>query len=154
MDWRFEYKEQIARDAFTDCKMDDVILITTIRGVWWPEQETRPCNLLMTRPFIEAGLTEQEGRSLISDIKNDYIDRMSSIPDRSGSVWLSESNMDGTQGEAFICVSAVDIPAWRYIHQARKDATLEAEAQVRRQRWRPNTRAELEIKLKLSGGNQ
>jgi HK97 family phage prohead protease len=155
-----EYKEQIARDAFTDCKMDDVIFNYNHSGRVMARTRNKTLQLTVDDEglFIRARLDgTEEGRSLYSDIKNGYIDRMS-FRFQIGQEAYDYQNRTWTvlRVKRLYDVSAVDIPAYDDTSiEARKDAALEAEAQVQRQKVETElARRRLEIKLKLSGGNQ
>ena len=155
-----EYKEQIARDAFTDCKMDDVIFNYNHSGRVMARTRNKTLQLTVDDEglFIRARLDgTEEGRSLYSDIKNGYIDRMS-FRFQIGQEAYDYQNRTWTvlRVKRLYDVSAVDIPAYDDTSiEARKDAALEAEAQVQRQKVETElARRRLELKLKLSGGNQ
>jgi HK97 family phage prohead protease len=155
-----EYKEQIASDAFTDCKMDDVIFNYNHSGRVMARTRNKTLQLTVDDEglFIRARLDgTEEGRSLYSDIKNGYIDRMS-FRFQIGQEAYDYQNRTWTvlRVKRLYDVSAVDIPAYDDTSiEARKDAALEAEAQVQRQKVETElARRRLEIKLKLSGGNQ
>ena len=101
-----EYKEQIASDAFTDCKMDDVIFNYNHTGRVMARTRNKTLQLAVDDNglFIRARLDgTEEGRSLYNDIQNGYIDRMSfRFPDSTGGIRLPEPSMDGSESQAFI----------------------------------------------------
>ena len=75
-----EYKEQIASDAFSEAKMDDVIFNYNHSGRVMARTRNKTLQLAVDDEglFIRARLDgTEEGRSLYNDIKNGYIDRMS-----------------------------------------------------------------------------
>jgi HK97 family phage prohead protease len=75
-----EYKEQIARDAFKEAKMDDVIFNYNHSGRVMARTRNKTLQIAVDDSglFIRARLDgTEEGRSLYSDIQNGYIYRMS-----------------------------------------------------------------------------
>jgi len=155
-----EYKEQIARDAFIDTKMDDVIFNYNHSGKVMARTRNKTLQLAVddTGLFIRARLDgTEEGRRLYDEISKGYIDRMS-FQFTIGQEAYDYQNRTWTvlRVKRLYDVSAVDIPAYDDTSiEARKDAALEAEAQVQRQKVETElARRRLEIKLKLSGGNQ
>ena len=149
-----EYKEQIARDAFSECKMDDVIFNYNHSGrvMARTRNKTLQLNIDDTGLFIRARLDgTEEGRSLYSDIQNGYIDRMSfrfSI----GQEAYDYQNHQWTvlRVKRLYDVSAVDIPA--YEDTAIEARRADAEAVAREHQHKVDTelaRKRLEIKLKL-----
>ena len=75
-----EYKEQICRGAFDDCKMDDVIFNYNHSGRVYARTRNKTLQLSIDDDglFIRARLDgTEEGRKLYDDIKGGYIDRMS-----------------------------------------------------------------------------
>ena len=154
-----EYKEQIASDAFTDAKMDDVIFNYNHEGRVMARTRNKTLQVSVDSEglFIRARLDgTEEGRSLYSDIQNGYIDRMSfrfkvaqeayDYPNHTWTVLRVKRLYD---------VSAVDIPAYDDTSiEARK---ADAEAVAREHQHKVDTelaRRKLELKLKLSGGNE
>jgi len=154
-----EYKEQIASDAFTDCKMDDVIFNYNHSGRVMARTRNKTLQLTVDDSglFIRARLDgTEEGRSLYNDIQNGYIDRMS-FRFQIGQEAYDYQNRTWTvlRVKRLYDVSAVDIPAYDDTSiEARK---ADAEAVAREHQHKVDTelaRQRLEIKLKLNGGNQ
>lgn len=154
-----EYKEQIARDAFTECKMDDVIFNYNHSGRVMARTRNKTLQLAVDDNglFIRARLDgTEEGRSLYNDIQNGYIDRMS-FRFQIGQEAYDYQNRTWTvlRVKRLYDVSAVDIPAYDDTSiEARK---ADAEAVAREHQHKVETelaRQRLELKLKLSGGNQ
>ena len=153
-----EYKEQIASDAFTDAKMEDVIFNYNHAGRVMARTRNKTLQLAADDSglFIRARLDgTEEGRSLYSDIQNGYIDRMSfrftigqEAYDYQNRMWTV------LRVKRLYDVSAVDIPAYDDTSiEARKDAALEADAQAQRHTAEVElARRRLELKLKISGG--
>lgn len=153
-----EYKEQIARDAFTDCKMDDVIFNYNHSGRVMARTRNKTLQLAVDDSglFIRARLDgTEEGRSLYSDIQNGYIDRMS-FRFQIGQEAYDYQNHQWTvlRVKRLYDVSAVDIPAYDDTSiEARK---ADAEAAAREHQQKVDTelvRRRLELKLRC-GGNQ
>lgn len=153
-----EYKEQIASDAFTDCKMEDVIFNYNHQGRVMARTRNKTLQLAVDSDglFVRARLDgTEEGRSLYSDIQNGYIDRMS-FRFQIGQEAYDYQNRTWTvlRVKRLYDVSAVDIPAYDDTSiEARK---ADAEAVAREHQQKVDTeiaRQRLEIKLKLNGGN-
>lgn len=154
-----EYKEQIASDAFSEAKMDDVIFNYNHSGRVMARTRNKTLQLAVDDNglFIRARLDgTEEGRSLYNDIQNGYIDRMS-FRFTIGQEAYDYQNRTWTvlRVKRLYDVSAVDIPAYDDTSiEARK---ADAEAVAREHQHKVDTelaRRRLEIKLKLSGGNQ
>lgn len=134
-----EYREQIAAEAFTETKMDDVIFNYNHTGRVYARTRN---NTLQIRTddhglYIVADLSgTEEGRTLYSDIKGGYIDRMSF------QFTVQEEAYDNVEHmwtvkkvKRLYDVSAVSIPAYDdTVIEARKNFLLEADAQKRRER--------------------
>jgi len=153
-----EYKEQIARDAFTDCKMDDVIFNYNHSGRVMARTRNNTLQLTVDDNglFIRARLDgTEEGRSLYNDIEKGYIDRMSFRFKIAQEAYDYQNHMwTVLRIKRLYDVSAVDIPACDDTSiEARK---ADAEAVAREHQRKVETelaRRRLELKLKLSGGN-
>lgn len=155
-----EYKEQIASDAFTDCKMEDVIFNYNHSGRVMARTRNKTLQLAIDDSglFIRARLDGTvEGRTLYDDIQNGYIDRMS-FRFVIGQEAFDYQNRQWTvlRVKRLYDVSAVDIPAYDDTSiEARKDAALEADAQAQRQAAvAALAKRKLELKLKLTGGTK
>lgn len=149
-----EYKEQIASDAFSEAKMDDVIFNFNHSGrvMARTRNKTLQVNVDTSGLFIRARLDgTDEGRSLYSDIQNGYIDRMS-FRFTIGSEAYDYQNRTWTvlRVKRLYDVSAVDIPAYDDTSiEARK---ADAEAVAREHQHKADaelTRKKLILKLKL-----
>lgn len=152
-----EYKEQVARDAFTDCQMDDVIFNYNHSGKVMARTRNKTLQLALDDNglFIRARLDgTEEGRRLYEEIKGGYIDRMSfqfTVREEA----FDQGNHQWTilRVKRLYDVSAVDIPAYDDTSiSARKAALLEADAQKLQQEAAEAalSRARLEAKLKLT----
>jgi hypothetical protein len=153
-----EYKEQVASDAFTEAKMDDVIFNYNHSGRVMARTRNKTLQLAVDENglFIRARLDgTEEGNSLYRDIQNGYVDRMSyrytvgaEAYDRENRMWTL------LRVKRLYDVSAVDIPAYDDTSiEARK---TDAEAVAREHQRKVDTelaRRRLELKIKLSGGN-
>ena len=154
-----EYKEQIASDAFTDCKMDDVIFNYNHTGRVMARTRNKTLQLAVDDNglFIRARLDgTEEGRSLYNDIQNGYIDRMSFRFQIAQEAYDYQNHQwTVLRVKRLYDVSAVDIPAYDDTSiEARK---ADAEAVAREHQHKVDTelaRQRLELKLKLNGGNQ
>jgi HK97 family phage prohead protease len=154
-----EYKEQIARDAFTECKMDDVIFNYNHSGRVMARTRNKTLQLAVDDNglFIRARLDgTEEGRSLYNDIQNGYIDRMSFRFQIAQEAYDYQNHQwTVLRVKRLYDVSAVDIPAYDDTSiEARK---ADAEAVAREHQHKVDTelaRQRLELKLKLNGGNQ
>ncbi len=130
-----EYKEQIARDAFESCKMDDVIFNYNHSGRVMARTRNKTLQLSIDDNglYVRARLDgTAEGRSLYNDIAGGYIDRMSfrftigkESYDREARMWTIE------RVKRLYDVSAVDIPAYDDTSIAARRAVAEAEARER-----------------------
>ena len=151
-----EYSEQIASDAFSEAKMDDVIFNFNHGGRVMARTRNKTLQLAVDNDglFIRARLDgTAEGRSLHSDIRNGYIDRMSfrfTIAQEA----FDYKNRQWTvlRVKRLYDVSAVDIPAYDDTSiEARK---ADAEAVARQHQQKVDTelaRRRLEIKIKCGG---
>jgi HK97 family phage prohead protease len=148
-----EYKEQIASDAFTDCKMDDVIFNYNHSGKVMARTRNKTLQLSVDDKglFIRARLDgTEEGRRFYDEIAKGYIDRMSfrftigqEAYDYQNRMWTI------LRIKRLYDVSAVDIPAYEDTSIEARKAAAEAEARERRQ----SAEAELlrqRLKLKLN----
>jgi len=152
-----EYFEQISRDAFADCKMDDVIFNYNHSGKVMARTRNKTLQLAVDNDglFIRARLDgTEEGRTLYDEISKGYIDRMS-FRFTVGSEAFDYQNHMWTvlRIKRLYDVSAVDIPAYEDTSiDARK---ADAEAVAREYRHKVDTelaRRKLELKLKITGG--
>lgn len=149
-----EYKEQVASDAFSEAKMDDVIFNYNHGGRVMARTRNKTLQLAVDENglFIRARLDgTEEGRSLYQDIQNGYIDRMSyrytvksEAYDQENRTWTL------LRVKRLYDVSAVDIPAYEDTSiEARK---ADAEAVARESQRKVDTelaRQRLAIKLKI-----
>jgi len=149
-----EYKEQVASDAFTEAKMDDVIFNYNHGGRVMARTRNKTLQLAVDENglFIRARLDgTEEGRSLYQDIQNGYIDRMSYRYTVAAEAYDNE-NRTWTllRVKRLYDVSAVDIPAYEDTSiEARK---ADAEAVARESQRKVDTelaRQRLAIKLKI-----
>lgn len=152
-----EYKEQVSRDAFTDCQMDDVIFNYNHSGKVMARTRNKTLQLALDDNglFIRARLDgTEEGRRLYEEIQGGYIDRMSfQFTVREEAYDQENHQWTILRIKRLYDVSAVDIPAYDDTSiSARKAALLEADAQKRQQEAADAalSRARLEAKLKLS----
>jgi HK97 family phage prohead protease len=149
-----EYKEQIASDAFTDCKMDDVIFNYNHSGRVMARTRNKTLQLAVDDGglFIRARLDgTEEGRSLYRDIQNGYIDRMS-FRFTIGQEAYDYQNRTWTvlRVKRLYDVSAVDIPAYDDTSIEARKAAAEADARERQRKAEAELmRQKLIIKLKL-----
>lgn len=152
-----EYKEQIARDAFTNTKMDDVIFNYNHSGRVMARTRNKTLQLTVDENgvFVRARLDgTEEGRSLYADIQNGYVDRMSfRFNIAQGGETFADNMWTVNDVKRLYDVSAVDIPAYDDTSiEARK---ADAEAVARQHQQEVDTalaRQRLEIKFKLLGG--
>lgn len=111
-----EYKEQIAKDAFTDCKMDDVIFNYNHSGKVMARTRNKTLSLSIDEKglFIRARLDgTEEGRRLYDEISKGYIDRMSFQFTISQEAYDNANHMwTVLRIKRLYDVSAVDIPAY------------------------------------------
>jgi HK97 family phage prohead protease len=149
-----EYKEQIARDAFTDTKMDDVIFNYNHSGRVMARTRNNTLQLFVDDEglFIRARLDgTEEGRSLYNDIQNGYIDRMS-FRFTIGQEAYDYQNRTWTvlRVKRLYDVSAVDIPAYDDTSIAARKADAEAVAREHQRKADAELmRQKLILKLKL-----
>ena len=149
-----EYKEQIARDAFSDCKMEDVIFNYNHGGkvIARTRNKTLQLSIDDTGLFIRARLDgTEEGRRLHDEISKGYIDRMSFRFTISEESYDRENHMwTVLRAKRLYDVSAVDIPAYDDTSiEARK---ADAEAVAREHQKSVDTellRQRLKLKLSL-----
>jgi HK97 family phage prohead protease len=111
-----EYSEQISRDAFTDCKMEDVIFNYNHGGKVMARTRNKTLQLAAddTGLFIRARLDgTDEGRRLYDEISKGYIDRMSFRFTIGSEAYDYEHRMWSVlRVKRLYDVSAVDIPAY------------------------------------------
>lgn len=151
-----EYKEQIARDAFTECKMDDVIFNYNHSGRVMARTRNKTLQLAVDDNglFIRARLDgTEEGRSLYNDIQNGYIDRMSFRFQIAQEAYDYQNHQwTVLRVKRLYDVSAVDIPAYDDTSiEARK---ADAEAVAREHQHKVETelaRRRLELRLRIGG---
>lgn len=151
-----EYKEQIASDAFTDCKMDDVIFNYNHTGRVMARTRNKTLQLAVDDNglFIRARLDgTEEGRSLYNDIQNGYIDRMSFRFQIAQEAYDYQNHQwTVLRVKRLYDVSAVDIPAYDDTSiEARK---ADAEAVAREHQHKVETelaRRRLELRLRIGG---
>lgn len=151
-----EYKEQIARDAFTECKMDDVIFNYNHSGRVMARTRNKTLQLAVDDNglFIRARLDgTEEGRSLYNDIQNGYIDRMSFRFQIAQDAYDYQNHQwTVLRVKRLYDVSAVDIPAYDDTSiEARK---ADAEAVAREHQHKVETelaRRRLELRLRIGG---
>ncbi len=152
-----EYKEQIANDAFTDCKMEDVIFNYNHSGKVMARTRNKTLQLAVDNDglFVRARLDgTEEGRKLYDEISKGYIDRMSFQFTIGQEAYDFENRMwTVLRVKRLYDVSAVDIPAYDDTSiEARK---ADAEAVARQHQQKVDTelaRQRLALKLKLNGG--
>lgn len=151
-----EYKEQITRDAFTECKMDDVIFNYNHSGRVMARTRNKTLQLAVDDNglFIRARLDgTEEGRSLYNDIQNGYIDRMSFRFQIAQEAYDYQNHQwTVLRVKRLYDVSAVDIPAYDDTSiEARK---ADAEAVAREHQHKVETelaRRRLELRLRIGG---
>lgn len=152
-----EYREQIAADAFTDCKMDDIIFNYNHAGKVMARTRNKTLQVSVdgTGVFIRARLDgTEEGRRLYDEISKGYIDRMSFQFTVGQQAYDYENRMwTILRVKRLYDVSAVDIPAYDDTSiEARK---ADAEAVARQHQHKADTelaRKRLAIKLRISEG--
>ena len=150
----FEYKEQIASDAFTEAKMDDVIFNYNHSGRVMARTRNKTLQLAVDDNglFIRARLDgTEEGRSLYDDVQNGYIDRMS-FRFQIAQEAYDYQNRQWTvlRVKKLYDVSAVDIPAYDDTSIEARKADAEAVARENQQKVDAELmRQRLELKLKL-----
>jgi uncharacterized protein len=149
-----EYKEQIASDAFTEAKMEDVIFNYNHSGRVMARTRNKTLQLAVDDSglFIRARLDgTEEGRSLYNDIQNGYIDRMSfrftigqEAYDYQNRMWTV------LRVKRLYDVSAVDIPAYDDTSIEARKADAEAVAREHQRKAEAELmRQKLILKLKL-----
>jgi len=150
-----EYKEQIARSAFANAKMDDCFMNYNHQGKVMARTRNKTLQLFADEQglFIRARLDgTEEGRKLYEEIRGGYIDKMSfafSIAeesfDRNEHMWTVQ------RIKRLYDVSAVSIPAYNDTSISARMADAEADARERQQELDNSlTRMRLELKLKLN----
>jgi len=150
-----EYREQISSDAFTDAKMDDVILQYDHQGKVMARTRNNTLQLKTDESglFIRARLNgTEEGRRLYDEIQGGYIDRMSfrftiakESFDRDQRLWTVE------RIKRLYDISAVSLPAYENTSISARMADAEADARQRQQELDNSLlRMKLELKLKLN----
>lgn len=150
-----EYSEQVAADAFTDCRMDDVIFNYNHSGKVMARTRNRTLQLNVDEGglFIRARLDgTEEGRRLYDEISKGYIDRMS-FQFTIGSEAFDRDNRMWTilRIKRLYDVSAVDIPAYDDTSISARRADAEAAArESQRAAEAALAKRKLELKLKLS----
>ncbi len=150
-----EYKEQIARDAFTDCKMEDVIFNYNHSGKVMARTRNNTLQLELRDDglYIRARLDgTEEGRRLYDEISKGYIDRMSFQFQIAQEAYDNQNHMwTVLRIKRLFDVSAVDIPAYEDTSIEARRADAEADARQRRQAAEAALeRKRLELKLKIS----
>lgn len=152
-----EYKEQICKGAFDNCKMDDVIFNYNHGGKVMARTRNKTLQLSIDDKglFVRARLDgTEEGRRLYEEIQGGYIDRMSfafTISEESYDKDNLQWNVRGIK--RLYDVSAVDIPAYDDTSiSARKSFILEADAQeqLRQKADAELAKRKLKLKTKLS----
>ena len=149
-----EYKEQIASDAFSEAKMDDVIFNYNHSGRVMARTRNKTLQMAVDDEglFIRARLDgTEEGRSLYNDIKNGYIDRMSFRFTIGQEAYDFQNRMwTVLRIKRLYDVSAVDIPAYDDTSIEARKAAAEAEARERQRKADAELmRQKLILKLKL-----
>lgn len=148
-----EYKEQIDRNAFEECQMEDVIFNYNHGGKVMARTRNMTLFLEIRSDglYIRARLDgTEEGRRLYEEIKGGYIDRMSfrfsvreEAYDKQNHMWTVR------RIKRLYDVSAVDIPAYDDTSiSARKQAVMDLEE--RRKRLELDKRKKkLQLRLKI-----
>lgn len=149
-----EYSEQIAKDAFTDCKMDDVIFNYNHGGKVIARTRNKTLQVAVddTGLFIRARLDgTEEGKTLHDEISKGYIDRMSFRFSIAAEAYDNENRMwTVLRIKRLYDVSAVDIPAYDDTSIEARRAAAEADAREQQQKADAElTRQKLILKLKL-----
>lgn len=148
-----EYKEQICKGAFDNCKMDDVIFNYNHGGkvMARTRNKTLQLNIDEVGLFIRARLDgTEEGRKLYEEIQGGYIDRMSFAFTISEESFDSENKQWNVRGiKRLYDVSAVDIPAYEDTSISARKSMLEADAQQRLEREAAAELAKRKLKLRL-----
>lgn len=150
-----EYKEQIASDAFTECKMEDVIFNYNHGGKVMARTRNKTLQLIVDRIglFIRARLDgTEEGRKLYDEISKGYIDRMSFRFTIGQEAYDYENRMwTVLRVKRLYDVSAVDIPAYDDTSIEARKADAEAVARENQQSLESEIlRQRLKLKLELN----
>lgn len=150
-----EYKEQIASDAFTECKMEDVIFNYNHGGKVMARTRNKTLQLGVDSNglFVRARLDgTDEGRKLYDEISKGYIDRMSFRFTIGQEAYDYENRMwTVLRVKRLYDVSAVDIPAYDDTSIEARKADAEAVARERQQSLESEVlRQRLKLKLELN----
>lgn len=150
-----EYKEQIASDAFTECKMEDVIFNYNHGGKVMARTRNKTLQLSVDSNglFIRARLDgTEEGRKLHDEISKGYIDRMSFRFTIGQEAYDYENRMwTVLRVKRLYDVSAVDIPAYDDTSIEARKADAEAVARENQQSLESEIlRQRLKLKLELN----
>ena len=150
-----EYKEQIASDAFSECKMEDVIFNYNHGGRVMARTRNKTLQLAVDESglYVRARLDgTEEGRSLYNDIQSGYIDRMSFRFSIGQEAYDNQNRMwTVLRAKRLYDVSAVDIPAYDDTSIEARKAAAEADARERQHKVDTElARRRLELKLKLN----
>lgn len=148
-----EYKEQIDRNAFEECQMEDVIFNYNHGGKVMARTRNQTLFLEIRSDglYIRARLDgTEEGRRLYEEIKGGYIDRMSfrfsvreEAYDKQNHMWTVR------RIKRLYDVSAVDIPAYDDTSiSARKQAVMDLEERRKRLELDKRKR-KLQLRLKI-----
>ena len=148
-----EYKEQIDRNAFEECQMEDVIFNYNHGGKVMARTRNMTLFLEIRSDglYIRARLDgTEEGRRLYEEIKGGYIDRMSfrfsvreEAYDKQNHMWTVR------RIKRLYDVSAVDIPAYDDTSiSARKQAVMDLEERRKRLELDKRKR-KLQLRLKI-----
>ena len=148
-----EYKEQIDRNAFEECQMEDVIFNYNHGGKVMARTRNQTLFLEIRSDglYIRARLDgTEEGRRLYDEIKGGYIDRMSfrfsvreEAYDKQNHMWTVR------RIKRLYDVSAVDIPAYDDTSiSARKQAVMDLEERRKRLELDKRKR-KLQLRLKI-----
>jgi len=149
-----EYSEQIARDAFEGCKMEDVIFNYNHSGKVMARTRNKTLSLTVDTEglFIRARLDgTEEGRRLYDEIRGGYIDRMSFRFTIGQEAFDYENRMwTVLRIKRLYDVSAVDIPAYDDTSIAARKADAEAVARESQRTVETELmRKRLDLKLRL-----
>ena len=148
-----EYKEQIDRNAFEECQMEDVIFNYNHGGKVMARTRNQTLFLEIRSDglYIRARLDgTEEGRRLYEEIKGGYIDRMSfrfsvreEAYDKQNHMWTVR------RIKRLYDVSAVDIPTYDDTSSsARKQAVMDLEERRKRLELDKRKR-KLQLRLKI-----
>ena len=147
-----EYMEQIAPDAFTETKMEDVIFQYNHCGKVMARTRNKTLQLAVDSDglFIRARLDgTEEGRRLYDEISKGYIDRMSFAFTVREEGYGEEDHLWTIQKvKRLYDVSAVDIPAYDDTSSAARRAAVE-DSQRARQAALALDKRKLKLKCKL-----